>query len=193
MELILASSSPRRRELLSRLGVPFRVLTSHTDEISHHTDPARVAADLAEQKARAVQPLAPETLIIASDTLVAIDGIILGKPRDEQENITHLERLSGRTHTVFTGVAILSGVNVDVQVEATDVTFRDLSPAELHWYARSGEGLDKAGGYGIQELGLALIERVNGDYSNVVGFPLPRVIRMLRRAGVPLLGEEAHE
>lgn len=189
-DLVLASGSPRRRELLGRLGVPFRVLTAHTEEHSDCRDPADVALDLALQKARAVRPLAPGATIIAADTLVALDDRILGKPRDEQENLEHLALLSGRTHTVYTGVAVLTPDLEDSGVEATRVTFRELSEAERTWYAASGEGLDKAGGYGIQDLGLALVARVEGDYSNVVGFPLARVIDLLRGAGltVPTTG-----
>ena len=189
-DLVLASGSPRRHELLGRLGVPFRVLTAHTEEHSDRVDPADVALDLALQKARAVRPLAPDATIIAADTLVALDDRILGKPRDEQENLEHLALLSGRTHTVYTGVAVLAPDFEDSGVEATRVTFRQLSEAERTWYAASGEGLDKAGGYGIQDLGLALVARVEGDYSNVVGFPLARVIELLRGAGltVPATG-----
>lgn len=191
MDLILASESPRRRELLARLGVPFRVRSAHTEELSAQREPAEVARDLARQKARAVRSLEPQATIIAADTLVALDDAILGKPRDEAENLAHLTFLSGRRHTVFTGVAVLAGEHEEVAVEATHVTFRELSASERAWYARSGEGLDKAGGYGIQELGLALVARLDGDYSNVVGFPLPRVIEMLRRAGVPVLQHHA--
>ncbi|AFZ65863.1 Maf family protein [Deinococcus peraridilitoris] len=189
MELILASGSPRRRELLSRLGLSFRVFTAHTEEVSKHQEPGEVARDLACQKAQAVAELAPEAVIIAADTVVALDRQLLGKPHDKNENARFLEMLSGKTHTVHTGVAVLSPAFQKSVVQATQVTFRTLTPAEVRWYAQSGEGLDKAGGYGIQELGLALVERVEGDYSNVVGFPMPRVIDLLRRAGVPVLQE----
>lgn len=186
-DLVLASSSPRRQDLLTRLGVPFRVLSAHTEEVSNFTRPDEVARDLAWQKARAARQVAPQATVIAADTLVALDDLMLGKPQDAAENRAYLRRLAGRTHTVFTGVAVLAPGVEDLAVEATRVTFRNLSEAELSWYAASGEGLDKAGGYGIQDLGLTLVERVEGDYSNVVGFPLPRVIAMLRRAGVAVL------
>lgn len=192
MDLVLASGSPRRRDLLSRLGLSFRVLTAHTEEVSAFTAPPDVARDLARQKARAVLdrlPDAPDTVVIAADTLVALGGDLLGKPRDEAENAAFVRRLAGRTHTVFTGVTVVSPHGEETDVAATQVTFRTLSDAEIDWYARSGEGLDKAGGYGIQDLGLALVERVEGDYSNVVGFPLPLVIAMLRRAGLAVPGE----
>ncbi len=128
--------------------------------------------------------------MVAADTLVALDGDVLGKPADEAENLTFLARLSGRTHTVYTGVAVAHGGTLDADVQATRVTFRSLSDEERAWYAASGEGLDKAGGYGIQDLGLALVERVEGDYSNVVGFPVPLVLRLLRGAGVRAAGSK---
>ncbi len=188
MTLLLASGSPRRRELLGRLGVPFSVRASDIEEVSAFTDPAEIAADLARQKALAVR--ADGAVVLAADTLVAIDGRVLGKPAGEAENLAYLELLAGRTHEVFTGVAVLTpGGAPDVGVERTLVTFRDLTPGERAHYAASGEGRDKAGGYGIQDLGMVLVARIDGDYSNVVGLPLARVTAMLRRAGVPVWGE----
>ena len=189
-ELILASGSPRRRELLGGLGVAFRVVTADIEEISDLIDPAQVARDLAEQKARAVAAREPGGLILASDTLVALGGLMLGKPKDSAQNAEYLQQLSGRTHSVFSGVALL-GPDGRLQsgVEQTQVTFRALSDAETAYYSGSGEGLDKAGGYGIQGLGMALVARIDGDYSNVVGFPLGLVMRLLRAAGVPVWGQ----
>lgn len=189
LEVVLASGSPRRRELLIQLGVPFRIVTADLDEVSDFTDPAEVARDLALQKARAVAAREPGALVIASDTLVALGDQMLGKPRDAAQNREYLRLLSGRTHQVYSGVAVLGGGGQQFGVERTDVTFRQLSPGEVAHYAASGEGLDKAGGYGIQALGMALVARVEGDYSNVVGFPLALVIRLLRAAGVPVWGE----
>ena len=188
-DLILASASPRRLELLSRLGVPFRVRGADLPEISGETAPEAVARDLALQKGRAVLELEPGALVLAADTVVALEGDLLGKPADAAQNRAFLKRLSGKTHRVITGVALLSEAGERAGTETTRVTFRDLARAEIEWYAGGGEGLDKAGGYGIQELGAALIARVEGDYSNVVGLPLPRVITLLRAAGVTLLGE----
>ncbi|GGQ99626.1 Maf family protein [Deinococcus ruber] len=203
-ELILASGSPRRRELLGGLGVTFRVVTADIEEISRFTDPAHVARDLAEQKARTVAAREPHALILASDTLVALDGVLLGKPKNAEQNAEYLRHLSGRTHSVFSGVALLEPRGLESDgvssgsvssgvlasgVEQTEVTFRSLSEAEISYYARSGEGLDKAGGYGIQGLGMALVARVEGDYSSVVGFPLGLVMRLLRAAGVPVWGQ----
>jgi len=184
---ILASSSPRRRELLERIGVNFRILTAHTEEISSATHPAEVVQDLAMQKAKAVQVLEPDGYIIASDTVVALDGEILGKPKGKLENRAMLERLSGRTHTVYTGIAILTPSAEKVEFDATTVQFRHLSSAELEWYAESGEGLDKAGGYGIQEKGMLLIERIEGDFFNVMGLPTVRLLQMARALGLELV------
>ncbi len=190
-DLILASGSPRRRELLAGLGVPFRVLTPDIDEVSVHTHPADIARDLAEQKAWAVRamPGTAQALVLASDTLVALGGLVLGKPADADQNAGYLRQLSGRTHTVYSGVALFGPQGLSADVEATAVTFRTLSEAEVQHYARSGEGLDKAGGYGIQGLGMALVARIDGDYSSVVGFPLSLVIRLLRGAGIPVWGQ----
>ncbi|GGJ63861.1 Maf family protein [Deinococcus aquiradiocola] len=188
--LILASGSPRRRELLTHLGVPFRVLVSDIEERSAHSDPALVARDLAEQKARATAALpgGDAPLVLAADTLVALDGALLGKPVDAAQNAAFLRTLSGRTHTVFSGVALLHAGELSSGVTATHVTFRALTESEVAYYAASGEGLDKAGGYGIQGLGTALVERIEGEYSNVVGFPLTLVAALLRSVGVPVWG-----
>ncbi|WP_084050853.1 Maf family nucleotide pyrophosphatase [Deinococcus hopiensis] len=187
--MILASGSPRRRELLGNLGVPFRVLVSGEAEDSPERDPERLAGELAGLKARAVARQHPQTVVIAADTVVATGGELLGKPEDEAENAAFLHRLSGQTHQVYTGVTVIVAGQETGGVERTDVTFRSLTDAEIHHYARTGEGLDKAGGYGIQALGMALVARVDGDYSNVVGFPLGLVIRLLRGAGVTVWGE----
>lgn len=187
--MILASGSPRRRELLTHLAVPFRVVVSGEPEDSPERDPARLAEELAGLKAGAVARSHPNAVVIAADTVVALDGELLGKPRDVAENRAFIRRLSGRTHQVYTGVTVISGGQAASGVERTNVTFRPLSEAEIIHYAATGEGLDKAGGYGIQGVGMALVERVDGDYSNVVGFPLALVIRLLRGAGVAVWGE----
>nr|WP_221269518.1 Maf family nucleotide pyrophosphatase [Deinococcus budaensis] len=183
-EVILASGSPRRRELLANLGVPFRVVVSGEAEDSPERDPARLAGELAALKAGAVARLAPDAVVIAADTVVALGGELLGKPGDEAENRAFVRRLAGRTHQVYTGVTVIVGGQVRGGVERTDVTFRALTDHEIAHYAATGEGLDKAGGYGIQGVGMVLVRRVDGDYSNVVGFPLGLVIRLLREAGV---------
>ncbi|MBI0445673.1 septum formation protein Maf [Deinococcus sp. DB0503] len=188
-EVILASGSPRRRNLLANLGVPFRVVVSGEAEDSPERDPARLAGELATLKARAVAQSHPDAVVIAADTVVALGEELLGKPADEAENRAFVRRLAGRTHQVYTGVTVLSGGQESGGVERTNVTFRALTDSEIAHYARTGEGLDKAGGYGIQGVGMALVTRIDGDYSNVVGFPLALVIRLLRGAGVAVWGE----
>lgn len=191
--VILASGSPRRRELLGGLGVPFQVMVSGEAEDSPETNPETLAGALARLKGRSVwgqvRGEQPDAVVIAADTVVSLDGLLLAKPADAAENAEFLRALSGRTHDVYTGVAVLTGEGETVEVAHTAVTFRALTEAEIRHYAASGEGLDKAGGYGIQQLGAALVSRIEGEYSNVVGFPLSVVIRLLRGAGVPVFGE----
>ncbi|MFT2719337.1 Maf family nucleotide pyrophosphatase [Deinococcus sp. A31D244] len=186
--VVLASGSPRRRELLGGLGVAFEVIVSGEDEDSTQTDPHALAAELALLKGRSVARAHPDAVVLAADTVVAVGADLLAKPATAAENEAFLRRLSGRTHDVYTGVAALHGAAEAVEVARTRVTFRALDDAEIAHYAATGEGLDKAGGYGIQGLGMALVERLDGEYSNVVGFPLSVVIRLLRGAGVPVWG-----
>ncbi len=187
--VILASGSPRRRELLAALGVEFEVQAADLDELSTEPHSLDVARDLALQKGRAVAAHFPGAVVIASDTVVALGDKQLAKPADTEANADFLRQLSGQTHHVYSGVAVISPLGEDADVSDTRVFFRELTPGEVQWYARSGEGLDKAGGYGIQGLGAALIERIEGEYSGVVGFPLSVVIRLLRRHGVAVWGE----
>ena len=182
--LILASGSPRRRELLGHLLEDFEVIASDADESSPLTDPAALAVTLAQRKAEAVAAAHPNRAVLGADTVVALDGRLLGKPQDEAENREFIGLLSGQTHTVITGLCLVMGGQSHTAHTATSVTFRRLSPAEIAHYAASGEGLDKAGGYGIQGLGMALVSRIDGDYSNVVGLPLTRTLELLRQGGV---------
>ncbi|AWN22966.1 septum formation protein Maf [Deinococcus irradiatisoli] len=188
-EVVLASGSPRRRELLTSLGVTFRVQAADLDERSDQIHPAEVARDLARQKARAVAQASPGAVVIASDTVVALGDVQLAKPASTEENAAFIAQLSARAHHVYSGVAVISPQGEDAEVSETRVVFRALTPGEVQYYARSGEGLDKAGGYGIQGLGAALIERIEGEYSGVVGFPLSLVIKLLRKHGVAIWGE----
>ena len=187
LELILASGSPRRRELLGRLGVPFRVRAADINEDSTETDPSRLVTHLALEKARAVARLEADQVILAADTTVALEGLILNKPVSIEENAVFIRQLSGRWHEVFTGVCLIAPHGEFVGVERTRVKFRALSDAEIHGYAQSGEGLDKAGGYGIQERGMALVESLEGDYFNVVGLPIARVLALAHEAKLELL------
>jgi septum formation protein len=186
-DLVLASSSPRRADLLTRLGARFRVRASDVDEGLDEPDPARLVEVLARRKAEAVSRLEPGVAVLGADTVVALEGRVLGKPRDRAENAAYLQALSGRWHEVHTGLALLGPGLEAVGAERTRVRFRQLTEAEVEGYALSGEGLDKAGGYGIQERGMALVERIEGDYFNVVGLPVALLLELARRAGLELL------
>ncbi|WP_183677799.1 Maf family protein [Oceanithermus desulfurans] len=181
--IVLASGSPRRRELLARLGLPHRVEPPSVDEsVVPGEDPADAARRLAQLKVRST----PGAWVLAADTVVAVDGRILGKPRDLAENRRFLELLSGRDHWVHTGLALRAPAGTAALVSSTRVRFRKLADWEIAAYAASGEGLDKAGGYGIQEKGMVLVEAVEGDFFTVMGLPVARLWEALARLGYPL-------
>lgn len=187
MKLILASQSPRRRELLAGLGLEFTVKAPRIDETAWpRTDPVKLVKDLSRAKALAVEG-GEDDLILAADTVVVLEGTVLEKPRDEAEARHMLAALSGRTHLVCTGVTLRRGERTETRAETTRVTFRSLTPGEIDRYVDTGEPLDKAGGYGIQGYGALLVEGIRGDYSNVVGLPLCLVGRMLAGFGVDCL------
>ena len=182
--LILASASPRRMELLAAAGFAFDVLVSGADEDAPEgLPPDETAKRNALAKAMAL-PEDRESLIIGADTVVALDGRIYGKPASPQDAITTLETLSGRTHEVVTGVALVNDNAFYSFAETTKVTFRELSRDEIDAYVATGEPLDKAGAYGIQGAGGALVESIEGDYDNVVGLPMARLTRMLATLGI---------
>lgn len=189
MKLILASQSPRRRELLGRLGLKFTIKTSQLDESAYTAEtPEALVKRLSLEKAlRAARGESPDTLVLGADTVVVLDGRTLGKPKDAADAEAMLTALSGRTHTVCTGLTLCRGPEVLTEAEQTQVTFRALRPEEIRAYVRSGEPLDKAGAYGIQGLGCLFVSGIRGDYSNVVGLPLCRLGRMLERFGVDCL------
>ena len=179
--LILASSSPRRKELLQLLRIPFESVNSHADEtIEDNMSAEDAVQELALRKAAAVAKDHPDDWIIGSDTVVVLDGTIMGKPKDREEGRNMLQLLSGRTHEVYTGVAILFGEKKNVFAEKTAVTFWELSEAEIDRYLDSGEPFDKAGGYGIQGFGALLVKEIAGDYYTVVGLPVSRLARELK-------------
>lgn len=186
MGLILASGSPRRRQLLEQIGLTFVVRSSDVDEsVSPGLTPAQVVESLSARKGEAVAAEAvPGDLVLSADTVVALDGAILGKPRDRAEAEAMLTALSGRTHQVYTGVTLLQDGRRLTGHEVTAVTFRPLSPGEIAAYVSTGEPMDKAGAYGIQGLGALLVERLEGDYFNVMGLPLCRLGEMLAQFGV---------
>lgn len=190
MSIILASQSPRRRQLLGQIGLDhFIVRPARGEEVMDPAlSPAQLVEELSRQKAREVAGASdPGDLVIAADTVVAIDGRVLGKPHDREEACAMLSALSGREHTVYTGVTVCRDDRMLTQHEATQVRFRPLSPREIRAYVDSGEPMDKAGAYGVQELGALLVEGIRGDYFNVVGLPLCRLGQMLSQFGVELL------
>ena len=202
-EILLASGSPRRRELLTQAGFSFTVLTADVDETIEENVPENVVAELSHRKAEAVKKKlaqkqdgdnsvstglrgAPETdaIIVAADTIVACDGEILGKPADEEDAVRMLAELSGKTHEVFTGVTvILTDGSKITFTNCTKVTMYEISGAEIRDYVASREPMDKAGAYGIQGVGARLVEKIEGDYNNVVGFPLAHFIRVMEEVG----------
>lgn len=193
--LVLASASPRRRELLAGLGLDFRRRPVDVDETPFAGEAAEdYVLRLAESKAESAAPADGE-LVLAADTIVVVDGDLLGKPRDPDDARRMLERLSGREHQVLTGVAVRgpSGEPRLSAVETTRVRFAELTADEIAWYVASGEPLDKAGAYAVQGLGALFVDAVDGNYSNVVGLPLPAVYRLLRRAGYPVLARAGRQ
>ncbi len=187
--VILASSSPRRKELLKTITENFEIIVSGCDEtVDASLSPSETVMELAKRKGMAVynETDCPQNaLIIASDTVVALDGTILGKPANKDEAFHMLKSLSGRLHHVYSGVCIIDtdesgNVKTDVFYEETAVSFMALSDEEIDNYVKSGEPYDKAGGYGIQGLAGKFITSINGDYYNVVGLPLPSVYKKIR-------------
>ena len=189
MKIVLASQSPRRKELLGRMGLEFVTQASKIDESAFDGLEAReLVATLSREKAQWIaRQLDGETLVIGADTVVVRDGAALGKPKDAEDAVAMLLSLSGRDHQVCTGVTVGRGDRVLTQVEETQVTFRDLTETEVRQYVSTGEPMDKAGAYGIQGLGGLLVEGIRGDYSNVVGLPVCRLGQMLKDFGVDCL------
>lgn len=180
--LVLASESPRRRKLLERLGLEFVIRPPKVDEALLPSEtPAAAAERLARRKAATF--LRTDHLTIGCDTVVAHRGAVLGKPGSVEEAETMLLRLSGDEHTVYTGIALAEPSRVESSVESTRVWFRPLTRRDCREYAATGEPLDKAGGYGVQGLGAALVERIEGDFFNVMGLPIPRLLRLFEAFG----------
>lgn len=187
MRIILASQSPRRRALLAGMGLEFTVSVPEVDESAYGGLHAReLVKVLSRAKAEAV-PAEPEDIVIAADTVVVEDGVILGKPKSEDQAVEMLTAFSGRQHEVFTGVTVKQNDRSVTEVETTMVAFRTLTQEEIRRYVRTGEPMDKAGAYGIQGYGAMLVEGIRGDYPNVVGLPVQRLCRMLLGFGVDCL------
>ena len=195
MKIVLASQSPRRRQLLGQMGLEFTTQSPEIDESAFHgRDAQDLVETLSREKARWVaRQQTPDTLVIGADTVVVLDGAILGKPRDGAEAEAMLAALSGRDHQVFTGVTLCQGDRILTQAEETQVTFRPLTGQEIRQYVSTGEPMDKAGAYGIQGLGGLLVEGIRGDYFNVVGLPVCRLGRMLARFGIEPLALAAEK
>ncbi len=181
-KIILASASPRRRELLTTAGVEFEVLVSEADEtVPEGTAPKDAAMMTAEKKALAVAEKCTECVVIGADTIVVIDDKILGKPKDEADAKEMLRTLSGREHEVITGVCITDGEKTEKFAQVSKVRFYELTDEEIASYVATNEPNDKAGSYGIQGKGCVLVEGIEGDYFNIVGLPVAATVRVLRR------------
>jgi septum formation protein len=182
-QVVLASASPRRRELLRLVGIEHTVIPPDIDEAHPPGEaPAVYAERLAREKAGAIDR--DDVVVIGSDTIVVVDGDVLGKPSDPEQAVAMLRRLSGRAHVVMTGVAVAWRGRMSSGVEEVSVTFRALSDDEIRRYVETGEPMDKAGAYGIQGFGATIVDRVDGDYFAVMGLPLNRLVRLCRALGL---------
>lgn len=191
-KIILASGSPRRKEILEQAGVTFQIIPSQKEEITSATEPQEVVEELASIKAEDVAKQAPaNTIVIGADTIVCNEGTILGKPKDEAEAIEMLLKLQGHTHMVYTGVCLLlknadGSVDVKKFVEATKVKISEITEEEIKKYCMTGEPLDKAGAYAIQGKFAKYVEGIEGDYYNVVGFPLARFYQEIKKLALEI-------
>lgn len=187
--LFLASTSPRRRELLQQIGLAFSVLKVDVDESLREGErPADYVLRLAREKAQAGLMQVNDGVVVAADTTVVLDDEVLGKPASEVDAIAMWQRLSGRMHQVMTGVAVGNAQHIESVMVSTRVHFRALSKTEMEAYWHGGEPVDKAGGYAIQGLGAIFVDAIEGSYSNVVGLPLTETAELLSRFGIRVLG-----
>ncbi|MBR5520125.1 MAG: septum formation inhibitor Maf [Clostridia bacterium] len=190
LPVILASKSPRRAELLERMGVQFVICPADVDEtVDPSLSPAEAVIQISERKARALCTQAePGQIVVACDTVVALDGKIFGKPADRADATEMLMLLSGREHEVFSGLTVCTREHYETICERTAVKFRSLDAREIEAYLETGEPFDKAGAYGIQGVGALLITGIDGDYYNVMGLPVCRLLELLRKFGMELFG-----
>lgn len=179
--LILASSSPRRSEILNNIGLEFDIETADVDEFTRLKRPSKIVEELSYRKARVIFEKHPDSIVIGADTIVSIEGQVLGKPKDKEDALRMLKILSGNTHDVYTGVSVLSPESENTFFERTKVTMLECDEAFLIDYIETGEPMDKAGSYGIQEKGAVLIDKIDGNYHNVVGLPIARLYEVLRQ------------
>ena len=189
MGIVLASASPRRKELLERMGLDFAVRVAELDEtMDPFAHPADEVARVAALKAKAVYPMCHDgDVIIGADTIVVCDSLVMGKPRSEAEAFSMLRRLSGREHQVMTGLCVLTDSYEEIVTVTTTLRMRPLSDEEIHAYIATGEPMDKAGAYGIQGLAAMFVVGLDGDYYNVMGLPVCTLTMILRKCGVKLL------
>ena len=181
MKIILASNSPRRKELLTAHGISFDVIPSNVlEELDSNLSPAENVMSLAKQKALDVYKKCQTVSILAADTVVVYNNQILGKPIDENDAFRTLRLLSGNTHEVITGVAFISATGIETSYETSKVTFKEISDQEILEYIKSGEPMDKAGSYAIQGIGSKFIQKYEGEFDNIVGLPMKLVLRMIR-------------
>lgn len=190
--LVLASNSPRRRDLLNQAGYPFRVIVSEADELkADDIPPAELVMENARRKAADVKgKVRANEVILGADTLVIMDGKVFGKPKDEKEAIAMLTELSGKSHFVYTGIALIKGEKLFQRAEATKVTFASLSDEDIARYAKSGEPLGKAGAYAVQGRAATFIKGIEGSFSNVVGLPLYALTDLAKEAGIDLYDDD---
>lgn len=190
VRLVLASESPRRRGLLESAGiVPIVVPPGVDEDVSEgFMPPEELVKSLARWKVRGIVSRMPDEFVMGGDTVVFIDGEVLGKPKDEDEARRMLRRIAGRTHEVYSGIALYEPVGGRIldDYDATKVSLREMDEEEIDWYVRTGEPMDKAGSYALQGIGCLFVTRVEGDFTGVVGLPLPKVYALLRRAGIGL-------
>ena len=181
--MILASASPRRKEILENFGFSFKIIVKNIDETSDKTRAEEKILEIAEKKARAAAIDFPDENVIGADTVVVVDGKILGKPKDEKEAFSMLKSLSGRSHEVITAFSFIN-INKNISYsdyEITKVYFKNLTDDEINWYINTKEPMDKAGAYGIQGKGAFFVEKIEGDFFSVMGFPLGKFVRFLNK------------
>ena len=186
--MILASASPRRKEILENFGFSFKTIVKNIDETSDKTRAEEKILEIAEKKARAAAIYFPDENIVGADTVVVVDGKILGKPKDEKEAFSMLKSLSGRSHEVITAFSFIN-INKNISYsdyEITKVYFKNLTDDEINWYINTKEPMDKAGAYGIQGKGAFFVEKIEGDFFSVMGFPLGKFVRFLNKTGFNL-------
>jgi len=189
MQLILASQSPRRKELMGLFHIPFDIRVADIDETMDCTlSPYDEVARVSRLKAEAT-PHGENDVVVAADTIVVCDGKVLGKPKNEADALSMLRLLSGKDHQVMTGLTVLRGNSATVCTEVTDIHFRDLTDSEILAYIRTGDPMDKAGSYGIQGGAALFVERINGDYYNVMGLPVCRLGQILKSIAPELMEE----